>query len=93
MSRSAGPGSPIFFVCPVARSNRIGTWGDGEIPRYPDGHGIALTGRTKARSPRGVLGVRSTYVAREYRCECGHVGWSTHKDLEKATIPLASDEE
>ncbi len=33
------------------------------------------------------MGSRSTFVAREYRCSCGHVGWSNHTDLARAAHP------
>lgn len=74
MGRSAGPGSPVFFRCTKCRSTLN--------PDKSKGWRVELTGRTRQRPPRGVLGSRNSWVAREYRClDCGHVGWSTHNDL------------
>ena len=73
MSRSAGAGSPIAFRCTKCRStlvsDRDSTW--------------ELTGRERpyAKARYSVGGARSTRTAREYRCSCGHVGWSNHVDL------------
>lgn len=75
MGRSAGAGSPAWFRCAVAR----------DTTRRDDRseHLVTLTGREKPYEAkrRHTLGVRSTYISREYRCECGHVGWSAHVDL------------
>jgi hypothetical protein len=75
MSRSAGTGSPVWFRCWACRSTLV-----------RDTHStVELTGRTKP-SPRRkhhTLGLRSTMTLREYRCSCGHVGWSNHIDLER----------
>jgi hypothetical protein len=50
-------------------------------------HRVALTGRTRTRkTSRGHSG-RSTLVVREYRCSCGHVGWSNHVDLARRGLP------
>ena len=70
MSRSAGPGSPLAFRCARCRLRRV----EGVVGR---------TGRERPyRAPRGsCLGIRSTLVSREYRCSCGHLGWSNHVDL------------
>jgi hypothetical protein len=65
MSRSFGAGSPLWFRCKCG--NRAGA--------------VTLTGRTKPRRRGGALGTRHSHVSREYRCTCGHVGWSTHKEL------------
>lgn len=80
MGLSAGPGSPIFFHCPVARRNR-----DYPSGRLPKGHTVKLTGRTKPYRAKSysAMGQRSTSTLREFRCSCGHVGWSNHADLER----------
>lgn len=78
MGRSAGTGSPIFFVCPAARRTR--NWRDP----YPPGHDrIVRTGRTKPNNRSGPKGLRSLHTLHEYRCECGHVGWTNHIDIER----------
>jgi hypothetical protein len=47
-------------------------------------HQVTLTGRTRPYFNRfHALVGRSTRVSREYRCTCGHVGWSNHADLER----------
>jgi len=81
MSRSAGTGSPVFFHCWEAR--RYGHLAER-------GHRVELTGRTRPyRHKRySTLGTRSMSTSYEYRCECGHVGWSNHADLAR----LANDE-
>lgn len=75
MSRSAGAGSPVYFICTVARR---------EWPRGTEEHRVTLTGRERPyhRKRYSAKGSRSSNVAREYKCSCGHVGWSNHKDLE-----------
>ncbi len=81
MSRSAGTGSPVWFVCGAARK---------EWPR-PSGwnreHDVTLTGRRRRYKPPRSMGLRSTFTSREYRCSCGHVGWSNHIDLERMERP------
>lgn len=80
--------TPYFFECHEARKIYYGTrssTGDPvtrtRIERAQ--HRVTLTGRTKPRRhPRGG-GFRSSDVQREYRCSCGHVGWSSHIDLER----------
>lgn len=73
MSRSAGTGSPVFFHCSKCRStlvnNRHSVW--------------ELTGRKRPYRSKdySCMGTRSCHTAREYRCSCGHVGWSNHIDL------------
>jgi hypothetical protein len=74
MGLSAGPGSPVFFRCTVARRRR-----------ERRGHDVTLTGRVKPykAGSYSAMGTRSTSTAREYRCTCGYVGWSNHVDLER----------
>lgn len=82
MSRSAGTGSPAWFTCTVDRQER-----------FTRSHQVELTGRERPYQPkRGTaIGTRSTFVAREYRCTCGHVGWSNHVDL--ARLAGATDDD
>lgn len=87
MSRSAGTGSPLFFMCREAR--RI--WYT-DVRRTNDerkAHRVKLTGRTRARrhSAGHAVGQRSHLVEREYECSCGHVGWSNHMDLARMELP------
>lgn len=83
MGRSAGPGSPIQFLCAAQRRDR---WRyrdrDGYVDtRYEPTHDVVRTGRTKPRQQRGAIGQRNMHTAHEYRCSCGHVGWSTHRGV------------
>ena len=70
--KGSGTGQPISFRCAVAAR---------EFHRRSTEHVVELTGRTKKR--RGPPGQRMTNVSREYRCACGHVGWSAHVDLSR----------
>lgn len=103
MRRSFGTGSPIYFHCPVARRNQIfDGWGyrqsgGGSVRnfyRYPPGHDeIVRTGATKPR-PRTrttpAIGTRQMHTSHQYRCECGHVGWTTHQDILRYPIEEAT---
>lgn len=71
--KGLGTGSPISFKC---YRDRLGYGRVG-------GHIVRRTGAERTYRPKmySALGARSTAVAREYRCTCGHVGWSAHIDL------------
>lgn len=74
--------APFEFVCPVARRNREGLWSSGNVPPYPKGHDrIVRTGRTKPRPVDGKRSGRNLPDRHEYRCQCGHVGWSAHAGI------------
>lgn len=73
-----GTGSPMYFHC--AKFTRL-SFRERDITREP--HTVTLTGRTKPRPHDGRRGPRSTDTYREYKCSCGHVGWSAHIDLAK----------
>lgn len=76
-----GTGYPIAFICPVARRNRA-LWSGPEHGRLPDGHDeIVRTGRTKPTPRTGKGHARKLDTMYEYRCACGHVGWSSHPDI------------
>lgn len=80
MSRSAGPGSPVWFRC---HRERLGY---GRLA----GHAVLRTGRERPYKPPmySARGIRSEFVSREYLCSCGHVGWSNHKNLARhALVP------
>lgn len=79
MGRSSGTGNPIWFRCPVFRAMDWRTRTGADLAR----HVITLTGRTKRRPNPNKGNPRKPDVSREYRCSCGHVGWSCHKDLER----------
>lgn len=73
MSRSSGAGSPVWFNCAKARG--YGT--------SRNNHTWVRTGRTRPYRPSygTALGTRSMLFAHEYRCSCGHVGWTNHVDI------------
>ena len=86
MGQSSGAGSPVWFACPNERRQRLLAYNyrartfSYSVPH----HDVELTGRTRPyKAGRGhAMGIRSTHVAREYRClGCGHVGWSNHVEL------------
>jgi hypothetical protein len=48
---------------------------------------VRLTGRTRsARNGHGH--VRKSYLAWEYECSCGHIGWSSHREMERRAISM-----
>ena len=84
MSRGTGTGQPAHFKCPrlarmYARFSILPSGYSAEAAR----HVVTLTGRTRKRK-HGCFSQRFGPVSREYRCACGHVGWSGHCDLERA---------
>ncbi len=68
--------TPAFFRCPIARDTLVNVRTE---------HMVGLTGRTKKRR-RGAGSRRTSDTDREYVCSCGHVGWSTHIDLERFAL-------
>jgi len=77
---SAGTGQPLSFHCSACRL-REGAIG----PRTADGWAdrVKLTGRTKPAKHGNARG-RSSETRREYTClDCGHTGWSRHRELER----------
>jgi hypothetical protein len=74
MGRSAGAGSPSYFLCSRGRRGSPLAWRD---------HQVVRTGATRPYlSARGsALGVRSLSVSHQYRCTCGHVGWTNHQGV------------
>lgn len=44
---------------------------------------VKLTGRIRRHHSSGAIVGRSTKTSREYKCQCGHTGWSNHVDLER----------
>lgn len=76
-----GTGYPMTFRCTVERRER--EWRTGYCWRE---HSVARTGRTKPRPHNGKLGPRSLDTRHEYRCSCGHVGWTTHVEIVRYPI-------
>lgn len=71
---NGGTGRPLWFHCAAFRREPYRT-------RCAANHFVKLTGR-KRLMPIGNAGNRNSKFSREYRCACGHVGWSRHVDLE-----------
>lgn len=65
MGSNAGSGQPLTFRCPSCRGRASSVRLTGQARQINDGRS------------RG----RSTNIRRQYRCRCGHVGWSRHVDL------------
>lgn len=73
-----GTGQPLVFRC----------WAQRRLVRYPNprsggvfpsGHeDIRRTGRIREEQSGGA---RMMHEAHEYRCECGHSGWSKHRGV------------
>ena len=76
-----GTGYPLWFECPKAR--RYYRSDPAEQARLRDNHSVTLTGKTKPVPFDGKSHPRRSQLSREYVCECGHQGWSSHIDLER----------
>jgi hypothetical protein len=74
--------SPIAFICPKARRNRVMHHNGTRLVIAPHDrtHRITRTGRTKD-NPTRRPGTRALLISHEYRCTCGHTGWTTHMDI------------
>lgn len=75
---NAGTGYPIFFKCP--KCVRRAGW------RNEGNHGFKyeVTGKVRplTSAQQGHGNPRAVYYRVQFKClECGHVGWSRHKDL------------
>lgn len=73
MSRSHGTGQPQYFMCAKQRAGY-----------HYDAHYCVRTGRSKPARPNAGVRVMDHQV--EYRCICGHVGWSRH--VEAGQLPM-----
>jgi hypothetical protein len=73
-------GFPLTFRCGKCRSTLNPETDTGRAGR------VDLTGRTKPYAKGGRCANRhADGASREYRClDCGHVGWSSHRDLIRA---------
>jgi hypothetical protein len=73
-----GTGQPIAFRCWRCRRRSPAHRVWAKQYRYYHGRNVVVTGRTK---DVGRASIRMDLVSREYKCDCGYVGWSRHKDL------------
>lgn len=81
MSRSHGTGYPMFFMC--AKARQIWWQDSGRTTLERRQHVTELTGRTRPTKRNGKGHPRKSWTTFEYRCTCGHVGWSSHIELER----------
>jgi hypothetical protein len=80
VGRGGGTGQPYWFMCSVRRRER--EWpGD-----YPDGHEVVRTGRVRGNPRDGGYSRTLHGGSVEYRCSCGHVGWSKHVGVLRTPI-------
>ena len=75
MGRGSGTGQPIWFMCSVQRRARV--WPGA----YPPGHDVVRTGRVRGNPTVGGYSRSLHGGTVEYRCSCGHVGWTKHADI------------
>lgn len=85
MGRSHGTGYPVVFACTMARRNRRVLPGDGQWS-LPPGHDVVRTGRTRKAPSPGKGSSRKLPLSHEYRCACGHVGWTCHVGILKKPV-------
>jgi hypothetical protein len=82
-----GTGYPIWFQCAKARriwyGPRSSAAGATRTALERSEHHTELTGRTRPTPHTGKGHPRKSWTTFEYRCTCGHVGWSSHKNLER----------
>lgn len=69
MSGRGKHGGPHWFKCTRCR---------GTVSALT----MTLTGK-KRRAPKRAGGRRAMSIAVEYRCACGHTGWSRHVDMRR----------
>lgn len=85
---NAGTGRPLTFQCAICRRSR---YCRGLFMAHRCRHTQVRTGRTRplTRQQQGRGGPRVLQHRVEYRCECGHVGWSRHVDVERLPLERA----
>lgn len=87
-----GTGFPEFFECSQARKVYYGSrssrgYDVDRTARERDRHKVKLTGKTRDAPSPGKGHPRKSALSRQYKCSCGHTGWSCHIDLERRTTP------
>jgi hypothetical protein len=76
----SGTGQPIFFRCAVCRKTSTIHSARRGMRYETTGRVRGLTGGQRRQPSQG----RIANVSYEYRClDCGHTGWSRHKDVER----------
>lgn len=73
-----GTGSPISFMCARLRRD---VWWEDRSDYVRSLHKVRRTGRTRPRPHTGVIGLRNMATSHEYRCSCGYLGRTTHRDI------------
>lgn len=79
MSRSSGPGYPLDFRCAKLAS----LWPRDSLDAQR--HQVTLTGKIR-NTTRGRSHPRKSLASFQYQCSCGHLGWSSHADLERLAV-------
>lgn len=80
--KGAGTGQPIYFKCAAERRERSSIY-----VQVADGirHVVVRTGRTRGPGLDREVGTtaygRMMLNAHEYRCSCGHIGWTKHHGI------------
>lgn len=71
-------GRPALFRCYACNRKY------GGLSRIPSAlfESVVRTGQTRP-TPTSKRGKGASRVTRQYRCGCGHVGWSSHRDLRR----------
>ena len=82
-----GTGYPLTFRCSKERLERDWRGGNRAVEARHDP--IVRTGRTRRAPSPGKGHPRKLRESHEYRCACGHVGWSCHVDVLRC--PLQED--
>lgn len=75
MSQGKAAGQPVHFFCAACRKKR-------HIPSFRVGS-VQVTGRTREQTSAGHNMHNWPNTAYEYRCSCGHVGWSRHPQVKR----------
>lgn len=89
MSRSHGPGQPLFARCWKCRGRDAGRHGSDVRAIRDAGHGdrMELTGRRRYR-PNNNGGRVDVFYEYEYECrDCFHRGWTRHIDVARRWKP------
>ena len=84
---NAGTGWPLTFRCSKCRKSQYAGGCasiDAHYTRHSS-HKHTPTGKTRPYKGgnRGIRGLRTFH---QYTCECGHSGWSRHRDVQRLPV-------
>jgi hypothetical protein len=84
MGANNGTGQPRTLRCAQCRKSRA----------HADGKGYQLEATGRFRQRKGLGGARRTHRAIEIICrDCGHVGWTSHRDAEDLVAAHAAKQD